>query len=864
MSSQYTFYFCTALGMRVPKRLKQILTTMQISQFVIGALYAFTHLFVAYRIPVSVPYIYHLGSAVSSVASAASSGASSVGSSAVATASAGAWLKKLALRAAGREALAENVPNDRGQKFGIDAVNIVQDFTSREETRYRDELQWTHCLDTSGQVFAILLNCMYLAPLTWLFVRFFITAYSKRLERRRSATPSEKAQVASQGLQDASKGLARQVSDVLDQMHGGGEDDGEPATAGDGEQVNRERISKTVEDVKNAVQDKIGEGLEKAKQLKDELGGGIDPIAYLQNKSAEPWQRKSTTPSDATKAPVTDSITHEEQRHGDGPSEDNATEVENANDGPGEEVEDDTIKAGQDAPEETPAKQTSSEKLRKEEGVTPSPNDDGTGVKEASGASSTADIQQETTDEANEHGAADDSGQDEKKSGGDELPTASTEEPEQAGREADNSAKDTEPENEDENLEGQQVAETSTSSGHDHSRKASDIEPATPDKERAKKLLALRKASFEARITSSDKSDHDTTNQREDAAHSEAREAKAQDALETKHDDSFEGKEARNLREDSTQKASEQAQGGAGDEPDYEHVERPEDDEHERGSQETPTDGNEGQSNRHVTKESRNKNEVQGEVTPVPPAQKAEQYPHGQVEKGAIEVAAEQRSKEAAQDNEAEEARTGNEGATGENKATTAQNEGNGGEGSGDDPEQISFIEPEKVLRELPKLQPEDAPVASSEATEATPTEASKPKPVAQSEQQEKPSTPSQQTNDKAGEEKPSVSGGGDAKDTGETLEKVVSKSPSTKSKTSSLKSKTSSLRSKASSIKSKASSFRSRRASSIKSKSSQSLKSKQEEGTDQAPERYLAKDDGEEGPGNSRENTSFAESARE
>ena len=61
---------------------------------------------------------------------------------------------------------------------------------------------------------------MYLAPLTWLFVRFFITAYLKRIERRRSSTASEKAQAARASLQDASKGFARKVSEVVDETHG--------------------------------------------------------------------------------------------------------------------------------------------------------------------------------------------------------------------------------------------------------------------------------------------------------------------------------------------------------------------------------------------------------------------------------------------------------------------------------------------------------------------------------------------------------------------------------------------------------------------------------------------------------------------
>ncbi|RVX68202.1 hypothetical protein B0A52_08711 [Exophiala mesophila] len=217
----YTFYLFNVIGIKVPKRIKQSLTTLQITQFVVGVFYAFSHLFVAYQIPVSVPYIHRLGDAISSAAATVPAEASSSVSSAIAIASAGtaAWVKKLALRAAGREGLAENVPNEHGRPFGFDPVHIAQDLVSREETRFRDELQWVHCLDTSGQVFAILLNVVYLMPLTWLFAQFFITAYLKRAERRRSSTTSDKVLVARQSLRDASRGVARRLSEVVEEMH---------------------------------------------------------------------------------------------------------------------------------------------------------------------------------------------------------------------------------------------------------------------------------------------------------------------------------------------------------------------------------------------------------------------------------------------------------------------------------------------------------------------------------------------------------------------------------------------------------------------------------------------------------------------
>lgn len=91
---------------------------------------------------------------------------SSAVASATATAGIGSWLKKVALRAAGEEGLAENVRNLAGETFGIDAVHAAAVEKAQEEIRYKVEYQTINCLDTSGQIFAILLNALYLAPLT--------------------------------------------------------------------------------------------------------------------------------------------------------------------------------------------------------------------------------------------------------------------------------------------------------------------------------------------------------------------------------------------------------------------------------------------------------------------------------------------------------------------------------------------------------------------------------------------------------------------------------------------------------------------------------------------------------------------------
>lgn len=122
------------------------------------------HLFVSYDIPVETPYrfVHNLSTAIPNAASSVSS----VISSATASADFGSWLKKAALRAAGEEGLAENVRNTQGQTFGIDAVHAAQVERAQEEIRYRMQYQRVNCLDTSGEVFAILLNVVYLLVLT--------------------------------------------------------------------------------------------------------------------------------------------------------------------------------------------------------------------------------------------------------------------------------------------------------------------------------------------------------------------------------------------------------------------------------------------------------------------------------------------------------------------------------------------------------------------------------------------------------------------------------------------------------------------------------------------------------------------------
>jgi hypothetical protein len=164
----YTYYTITAFSIRVPLALKSCLTTLQIVQFLVGSSYAALHSFISYTVPVKVPYIETVVKtavpATTTTAATAQAFASAVGI--------GDLVKKYLFRAAGEEGLAQNV--------GVYSAEKVI------TTEYHLEYQTVPCVTTSGETFAIWLNVLYLAPLTALFVRFFIRSYifpKKRIAR---------------------------------------------------------------------------------------------------------------------------------------------------------------------------------------------------------------------------------------------------------------------------------------------------------------------------------------------------------------------------------------------------------------------------------------------------------------------------------------------------------------------------------------------------------------------------------------------------------------------------------------------------------------------------------------------------------
>ncbi|KAF2828179.1 hypothetical protein CC86DRAFT_369302 [Ophiobolus disseminans] len=238
----YTYYTVSALGYRVPNAVKRTLTTLQITQFLVGSAYAAVHLFVSYTVPVSVAYnvVDKVAPKLtsSSVSSAVVSATSSIAEALpTATGAAVAFLRKLIYRAAGDEGLAENiavpgqpVPFYQQQQLqqqrlaaGKRPEHPVEHFFHHPHETvnrlvYRTEYQSVPCIDTSGQAFAIYLNMIYLAPLTILFMRFFFKSYLSR------TSPNTKHQTKHTAISKATKDAAHGVERELESLGKSAED----------------------------------------------------------------------------------------------------------------------------------------------------------------------------------------------------------------------------------------------------------------------------------------------------------------------------------------------------------------------------------------------------------------------------------------------------------------------------------------------------------------------------------------------------------------------------------------------------------------------------------------------------------------
>lgn len=187
----------------MPILLKRTLTSLQIMQFLVGASYAMLHSFVSYTVPVALTITQ------------APSRSASAGSSAPTATALMETLRSFVLGAASRvSSTAEGEPT------------LATTYSARV----------VPCITTTGQTFAIWLNVLYLAPLTYLFVSFFIASYVRRSSSgtvaRKAKTVRERkggvgvgdrrlsdvVHAAEQAGWDAARGVEREV-------YGGGEGD---------------------------------------------------------------------------------------------------------------------------------------------------------------------------------------------------------------------------------------------------------------------------------------------------------------------------------------------------------------------------------------------------------------------------------------------------------------------------------------------------------------------------------------------------------------------------------------------------------------------------------------------------------------
>ncbi|KAG5979552.1 hypothetical protein E4U55_005034 [Claviceps digitariae] len=194
----YTYYTLTAFSIRVPLVVKRTLTTMQITQFIVGASYAILHSFVTYVVPVTAikAAATHMDDVPLATAAAAAGDAANP-----LTAGAGVvnLLKKFILGSAASESVASAAAVQKSSSLVTETVYVAQP-----------------CIATANETFAIWLNVLYLAPLTYLFVSFFIASYVKRSSANNKVPGKPNRRLSNVALAekagwDAARGLEKEV-----------------------------------------------------------------------------------------------------------------------------------------------------------------------------------------------------------------------------------------------------------------------------------------------------------------------------------------------------------------------------------------------------------------------------------------------------------------------------------------------------------------------------------------------------------------------------------------------------------------------------------------------------------------------------
>ncbi|KAH6606658.1 hypothetical protein Trco_005811 [Trichoderma cornu-damae] len=199
----YTYYTLSAFSIKIPTAMKRTLTSMQITQFVVGASFAMVHSFVTFVAPITSTYVvtedapavtrsapidYIIPTAVSALDS----------------------LKQLIFGSAAAAAAA--------------AAPSLKKSTTVTQTAHLAQ----PCIVTSGETFAIWLNVLYLAPLTYLFVSFFIASYVKRssaaqkLNGKAVRGMGDEVTLAEKAGWEAARNVEREVYGGEQMLDGGG------------------------------------------------------------------------------------------------------------------------------------------------------------------------------------------------------------------------------------------------------------------------------------------------------------------------------------------------------------------------------------------------------------------------------------------------------------------------------------------------------------------------------------------------------------------------------------------------------------------------------------------------------------------
>lgn len=298
---------------------------MQIAQIVFGVTYALTHLFIAYDVPYYASYrvMNNLSTALPSAAATATSAFSSISASA----DFAGWLKKAALRAAGEEGLAENVRNHNGQPFGIDAIHSMQSERSQEELIYKLSMTTTHCLNTSGEVFAIVLNLLYLAPLTYLFIEFFRRYF---IDASRTEPQKNKAEVARHSADQAVKDVKKEIEEAMS------DEQGSTAEPSEGLKV---KLESAKEDARKAAVDLSDAAKQKSKDARESVQSDLND---LRNRA-----KQGATDAKAPDQDATPDVPANPQQHKED-SDEIASKAAGGDDSKGFEEEQDQVDEGTD------------------------------------------------------------------------------------------------------------------------------------------------------------------------------------------------------------------------------------------------------------------------------------------------------------------------------------------------------------------------------------------------------------------------------------------------------------------------------------------------------------------------------------